>query len=187
MVSVNRTLPDSRSDKCKLKHYPARLPKASIIIVFHNEPWSTLIRTIWSIVNRAPSSLLHEIILVDDFSSKSNLKRSLEEYVKRFPIAIKLLRMKKREGLIRARLFGAKIAKGNVLVFLDAHIECTDGWLEPLLTRISCDRSVVAVPVIGRVHSSDMSFKARKPAINGFRWSLIFNWFAFYCLFYQTK
>lgn len=175
-MSVNRTLPDIRSPECVKKLYGKRLPNASVIIIFHNEPLSTLLRTIWSVVNRSPRTLLHEVILVDDSSTEIKLKTDLNENISSIPVTINVFQTKKREGLIRARLNGAKIATGNIMIFLDSHIECTDGWLEPLLTRISSDRSVVAVPVISQIHSSNMSFQAKIPRINGFRWSLVFNW-----------
>ena len=64
LVSLNRRLPDVRHEKCQNVQYPDRLPKTSVIIVFHNEAWSTLLRTVHSVINRSPPSLLKEILLV---------------------------------------------------------------------------------------------------------------------------
>lgn len=78
MISLNRSLKDVRLNGCKTKKYPKFLPTTSIVIVFHNEAWSTLLRTVWSVINRSPRSLLKEIILVDDFSERGkNISRMI--------------------------------------------------------------------------------------------------------------
>lgn len=72
MISLNRSLQDIRQPDCKTKRYPSLMPTTSIVIVFHNEAWSTLLRTVWSVINRSPRSLLKEILLVDDASERGN-------------------------------------------------------------------------------------------------------------------
>ena len=48
MVSLNRSLPDRRDDWCKdpsnIMISAKDLPPTSVIVIFHNEAWSTLIR-----------------------------------------------------------------------------------------------------------------------------------------------
>lgn len=57
------------SSRCLQKTYPSQLPSLSVILIFMNEALSIIQRAITSIINRTPSQLLKEIILVDDFSS----------------------------------------------------------------------------------------------------------------------
>lgn len=114
-----------------LSYKTKELPTTSIIIVFHNEAWSTLLRTVHSVISRSPKELLKEIILVDDASERSMLtdclrrmclaffflaflKKPLEDHVAQLSILTKVLRSEKRIGLVRARLMGANEATGTV-------------------------------------------------------------------------
>lgn len=80
---------------------------------------------------------MHEIILVNDNSSFSVLFGELHYYVEQmFDGRVKIHENKEREGLIKARMTGAKIATGEVLVFLDSHMEVYNTWLPPLLGEL---------------------------------------------------
>ena len=48
--------------RCKHWHYDENLLTASIIIVFHNEGWSTLMRTVHSVIKRTPRRLNESIL-----------------------------------------------------------------------------------------------------------------------------
>ncbi|KAJ8669982.1 hypothetical protein QAD02_001241, partial [Eretmocerus hayati] len=160
--------------------YRKELPPTSVIICFHNEAWSVLLRTVHSVLDRSPDHLIHEIILVDDFSDMPHLRRQLEDYMMNYP-KVKILRASKREGLIRARLLGAKVATAPVLTYLDSHCECTEGWLEPLLDRIARNSTTVVCPVIDVIDDTTLEYHWRDSGgvnVGGFDWNLQFNWHA---------
>lgn len=136
-ISVNRSVLDTRNPKCKLIEYFTMLPKASVIVIFHNEHLSVLLRTIHSIYNRTPHELLHEILLVNDASTKRELYEPLLEHVRgSFDSRVKVVNLKQRSGLIVTRMEGARRATGEVLVFFDSHVEVNVNWLPPLLGRL---------------------------------------------------
>lgn len=55
------------------------------------------------------------------------LGEELDNYVATLPVRTKVLRLAQREGIVAARILGAKTAAADVLTFLDAHCECTNG------------------------------------------------------------
>uniref|UniRef100_A0A8C7I0P1 Polypeptide N-acetylgalactosaminyltransferase n=1 Tax=Oncorhynchus kisutch TaxID=8019 RepID=A0A8C7I0P1_ONCKI len=178
MIALNRSLPDVRLDGCKTKVYADDLPDTSIVIVFHNEAWSTLLRTVHSVINRSPRHLLQEILLVDDASERDFLGKKLENYARTLEVPVRVLRMEQRTGLIRARLRGAAATRGQVITFLDAHCECTVGWLEPLLARIKEDRRSVVCPIIDVISDETFEYMAGSDmTYGGFNWKLNFRWY----------
>ncbi|XP_077182591.1 polypeptide N-acetylgalactosaminyltransferase 10 isoform X2 [Paroedura picta] len=80
-ISLNRSLPDIRHPNCNKKLYHEKLPNTSVIIPFHNEGWSSLLRTVHSVLNRSPSELIAEIVLVDDFSDRDRIARNRKAIV----------------------------------------------------------------------------------------------------------
>uniref|UniRef100_H3A7G2 Polypeptide N-acetylgalactosaminyltransferase n=1 Tax=Latimeria chalumnae TaxID=7897 RepID=H3A7G2_LATCH len=176
LIPVDRAIADTRPSGCAEELVHNNLPSTSIIMCFVNEVWSTLLRSVHSVLNRSPPQLLKEVILVDDFSSKEYLKDNLDKYMSQFPKVL-VLHLNERHGLIRARLAGAGIATGDVLTFLDSHVECNIGWLEPLLERVHLNRKKVACPVIEVISDKDMSYMSVDNFQRGvFNWPMNFAW-----------
>ncbi|XP_041983699.1 uncharacterized protein LOC121736517 [Aricia agestis] len=192
-ISYNRTLKDHRNPACERVVYDAELPSASVILIFHNEPYSVVVRTIWSVINSArrdrewftranyldretgklmklgyagqdPSSpfvYLKEIILVDDNSTLPELKGKLDYYVRSRlpPDLIRIIRLPSRVGVTQSRLAGSRSATGEVLIFLDSHSECDTDWLRPLLQRIKDNRTAVVTPIIDQLEQDTFEYE----------------------------
>ncbi|KAH7724418.1 glycosyl transferasegroup 2 family protein [Aphelenchoides avenae] len=132
-----------------------------------------------SILERTPLELLHEIILVNDSSDRdSDPDPAVQMYASSnwADRDIRFFRTDQNQGLIRAKIFGASKATGEILVFLDSHCEVNVGWLEPLLDRIRDRRSRVVCPIIDIINSETLRYVASPVCTGGFDWSLTFKW-----------
>ncbi|XP_034528757.1 polypeptide N-acetylgalactosaminyltransferase 9 isoform X3 [Ailuropoda melanoleuca] len=172
-ISLDRTIPDYRPKKCRQMTHAADLPQISVVFIFVNEALSVILRSVHSVVNRTPSRLLKEVILVDDNSDSVELKASLDQYVnRRYPGLVKIVRNHRREGLIRARLQGWKVATAPVVGFFDAHVEFGMGWAEPALSRIQEDRRRIVLPAIDNIKYDTFEVQQYASAAHGYNWGL---------------
>lgn len=171
---LERAIPDTRPPLCRQIRYDlSKLPTMSVIMPIYNEALSMLLRTCHSILMRTPEQLLAEIILVDDFSTNDDLQEPLESYVKLLP-KVRIVRTTKREGLIRARLIGANVATGQVLMFQDAHMENNIQWAEPLLEEIRKNRKTVIQPHVDDIGQWTIEYRGSSGKVprGGFTWDL---------------
>ncbi|XP_036616574.1 probable polypeptide N-acetylgalactosaminyltransferase 8 [Trichosurus vulpecula] len=175
-LPLNRSIEDIRSRRCLQKQYPHKLPTLSVVLTLMNEAMSVIHRAIISIISRTPSHLLKEIILVDDFSSNEELKRDLDKqiqlYKKKYPKLLKLIRHTKRRGLTQARLSGYQVARADVVAILDAHVEVTTGWAEPILARIQEDHTVIISPTLDGISYDTFEVLPHPVSPIGFDWEL---------------
>lgn len=93
---------------------------------------------------------------------------------------VRIIRSPTRIGLIKARMMGCVNSQGPALVFMDAHIEVTPGWLEPLLDRIAFNKNITAIAVMDTLDMETFEYRYRRDPnhimVTGFDWNMIFNW-----------
>ncbi|XP_076834582.1 polypeptide N-acetylgalactosaminyltransferase 16 [Brachyhypopomus gauderio] len=171
-LGSERVIRDTRHYRCASVTFDPDLPPTSIIITFHNEARSTLLRTIKSVLVRSPPHLIQEIILVDDFSSDPEDCQLLSLIPK-----VHCLRNDRREGLIRSRVRGAGAASASILTFLDSHCEVNADWLQPMIQRVKEDHTRVVSPIIDVISLDNFAYLAASADLRGgFDWSLHFKW-----------
>ncbi|XP_023159330.1 putative polypeptide N-acetylgalactosaminyltransferase 13 [Ceratitis capitata] len=75
VIGALRALPDTRDVSCTARpyHFTVQHARVSIVIAFHNEARSALLRTILTLYHRTQRRHLHELILIDDYSDDGDL------------------------------------------------------------------------------------------------------------------
>lgn len=74
-------------------------------------------------------------------------------------------------------MFGARQATGEVIVFLDSHMEVTVNWLPPLLEPIYFDPKTVCVPILDSFSPWTLEYELLGHGTRGgFDWGLVFKW-----------
>lgn len=137
-----------------------RLPSTfSVVVISHNEG-EYLQNTVDSLQFGMPID--SEIIVVDDSStdgSTDNLCRDATN--------IRVIRPAQRLGIAAARNFGASHARGDVIVFSDAHVEVPFCWIAPLLDVLKHSEVGAVAPAI-----SSLSSRSNSAACGGrWRWT----------------
>lgn len=90
---------------------------------------------------------------------------------------VKLFDNVERSGLIVSRLEGAKKATGDVIFFLDSHMEVVTGWLPPLLEPILLNPKTATVPVVGNIYMDSLSYEFLGHGYLGiFDWTMSIKW-----------
>ncbi|HTS71733.1 MAG TPA: glycosyltransferase [Terriglobia bacterium] len=109
---------------------PLNLPpdSVSVVIISHNEG-EHLRRTVDSLSPTLP--VRSEIIIVDDGSTDQST-----DFLRAGYDHVTLLRPAERLGVARARNFGGEHARGQFLVFSDAHVAVPRDWLAPLVAQL---------------------------------------------------
>jgi GT2 family glycosyltransferase len=112
-----------------------RNPEISVVVLTRNEG-EMLRRTVERLDATLPKSA--EIVVVDDGSSDGS-----PDFLDKRSARRRLIRTDNL-GVARGRNHGARLARGRILVFSDAHIDTPKGWWKPLV-RVLKDPAVGAV------------------------------------------
>lgn len=117
----------------------------SVVVVSHNEG-DNLRRTIHSLLAGLPAD--GEIIVVDDCSTDGSTACLNDRYAN-----VAVVRPGERLGVARARNFGGQRAKGQMLVFCDAHVAAPLGWAAALAAALAQEGAGAVGPAISAMHN----------------------------------
>lgn len=134
-------------------------------------------RTIKYTVDNTPPENLKEIIIVDD-ASQEPIERVLNAKLSKFYLSkVKVHRFQRKEGLIRARIYGADHSTAANIFFLDGHCRPKPGWLKPLLQHLKSNYKRIAAPVIQDIRPDTWEDAGTSGYKMMFDWTFEFSWY----------
>lgn len=117
---------------------------ASIVVVAHNEG-ENLFRSVAALRRTTPPGT--EIVVVDDRSTDGSVEAMAAAHRD-----VAVVRAQARLGVAGARNVGADVATGDVVVFSDAHVDPSEGWLPPLLDALQDPEVGEVAPTVCDMH-----------------------------------
>jgi GT2 family glycosyltransferase/LPS sulfotransferase NodH len=141
----------------QVRHNHPHGPSVSIVVVSHNEG-ENLTRTIGALESTVPESV--ELLVVDDHSSDGSTAFLTNSD------RVRAVKPPQRAGVAGARNYGAGCALGEILVFADAHVHPSPGWLELVCSAFRDKHVAAATPTIsgaGRPNAKGFGFTWSRP------------------------
>ena len=114
----------------------------SVVVISRNEG-SDLRMTVENLQDTLPGNA--EIVVVDDGSTDKSA-----DFLARRRGRVRLFRSDGR-GVAQSRVFGASHAKGEVIIFADAHLGLDAGWWQPMLEQLEDPKVGAVAPAITRL------------------------------------
>lgn len=135
----------------------------SVVIPTHNEG-QQLLDTVDSVLRGLPVG--GEIVVVDDCSGDGSADRLAALDL----AGVRVVQPSERLGAAGARNYGAVCARGEVLVFSDAHVRVPPDWSARLLPLLDQPAVGAAAPAVSVMHASTAAvgygFRWKDPGLN---------------------
>lgn len=139
------------------------LATVSVIIPVYNDP-SGIRATLSSVLSE--SVFKPEIIVVDN-DSDDGTKDIVEEYTAKYP-NVNLAKETSIQSSYAARNRGIEVATGGVLIFLDADVTVSEGWISTALDVMDTEELHYLAPNVHITLPKDSTFAGKYDSVTGF-------------------
>ena len=164
MTSSSSSVRAGSGGRAVIRRQPSGRPSFSVVVPSHNEG-EQLRATVHHLLGTLPPDA--EIVVVDDASTDGSADPLRRGYA-----SVRLIRSTRRIGAVAARNRGAAAARGEILVFADAHVQPRAGWPARFATALAERRTGAvsgAVSVLGRPDARGYGFTWNGPDL-GVTW-----------------